>query len=332
MADADDERGVPIPMAAAPPNPPTAPTSQDALGVALAQALFAPKTKAKKRKLKRKKVKKMVDTVMMPDNSGGAGLGLGAGLGGGFLGGILGGLLFNRGGLLGNGVNGVDGGLVGGNGATNTILQTLGAIQGAIPLAESQVQVALATQTASITNQLNTNTNLIQTQVAGANVANLQGQAQLERALSQQSQGLERALNAQSQLLQSAVAGVSTQADRNLFQISQAITADGAQTRALIVAQNDATLNRIIVNQAAELAELRNEGARANDRHGIEINMINNQNQNQLQFQQQQQQLGTVINGLATALQSIHATNQAINIGAGTQTANPTNTNTNVRA
>jgi len=59
--------------------------------------------------------------------------------------------------------------------------------------------------------------------------------------------------------------------------------------------------------------------------------MTNNQNQNQLQFQQQAQILTTLSNGLVQALQSIQATNQAINIG-GTQMANPTNTNTNVRA
>lgn len=317
MADTDDERGVPIPIKAAPPTDMT-------------QVVLVPKA-AKKRKLKRKKVKKMVDTVMMPDNSGmgGAGLGLGAGLGGGLLGGILASALFGRGNLLGNGV-GVDGAVGVRNGAwgdpgntavtTPMILQTLGDIKAAIPLAESQVQLALAGQTANLTANIN-----------NANVANLQGQAQLERALSQQSQGLERALNGQSQLLQSAVAGVAVQADRNLYQLSTAITADGAQTRALIIAQNDAMLNRIITTQAAELTELRNENHRSNDRHGIEITMINNQNQNQMQFQQQQQLMGGLAHLLNDVSQVARATNSNVIVGnagattTGAQTASPVN-------
>jgi hypothetical protein len=59
--------------------------------------------------------------------------------------------------------------------------------------------------------------------------------------------------------------------------------------------------------------------------------MTNQQNQNQLQFQAQAQALQNISNGVVAALQNIQATNQAINIG-GFQQANPTNTNTNVRA
>ncbi|AWD90216.1 hypothetical protein [Dickeya phage Sucellus] len=72
----------------------------------------------------------------------GAGLGLGGGLIGGVL---LGALLGRNGGLFGGGNDGVSG-LNNLQGAidTNAILSNLGDIKDAVPLAEAQVQLALA--------------------------------------------------------------------------------------------------------------------------------------------------------------------------------------------
>ena len=88
---------------------------------------------------------------------GGAGAGAGAGLGAGLLGGILGGAVLNRGGLFG-GERGFGGeGCVTPSQLTaalagvqdtqmiTAVLQGLGDIKAAVPLAESQVQLALAT-------------------------------------------------------------------------------------------------------------------------------------------------------------------------------------------
>jgi hypothetical protein len=46
---------------------------------------------------------------------------------------------------------------------------------------------------------------------------------------------------------------------------------------------------------------------------------------------QQQQQYGQLYNALWALAQNIQNTNSAINVGSGTQTANPANTNTNIR-
>lgn len=220
--------------------------------------------------------------------------------------------LLGRGGLGGLGVGEGGAAAVGLQSSidTNTILQSLGDIKASVPLAEAQVQLALAGQSANINGNINM-----------ANIANLEGQGSIRASLS-----------AQTQNLTEQIAAVGNQADRNLFQLSQTITADGAQTRALIQSIDKQNDSRLITAQANEIIELRAEQNRASDRHGIEINMINNQNQNQLQFQQQAQVLNTLTSALVDVSQVARATNQAINIGSGTQTANPNNNATNVRA
>jgi len=62
----------------------------------------------------------------------------------------------------------------------------------------------------------------------------------------------------------------------------------------------------------------------------VEVTTTNNINQMQQQ-QQQQQQFGQLYNVLWGLAQNITANNGAINVGSGTQTANPVNTNTNIR-
>lgn len=279
-------------------------------------------TPAKEKKRKSKKVKKMA-LVESPglimgsggDNSGA--MGLGAGLGGGLLGGILASALFgNRnGGLFGGGEGGGAGvATLQSSIDTNTILGQLSAIQAAVPLAESQVQLALAGLGGSLSAQGLNQTIALQNQGFQSQLANVAG------------------FNSVGDKVDNLAAANALAIATNQFNCVTATQVDGEKTRALIVAQNDATLNRIITVQAAELAELRNEGSRASDRHGIEINMINNQNQNQMQFQQQAQILNGVIHALSDVTQVARATNQAINIGGGTQVASPTNSATNVKA
>jgi len=250
----------------------------------------------------------------------------GFGMGGGLIGGLLVGALLGRGGR--GGLFGGDDG-VGCNGGanglqssidTNSILQSLGDIKAAVPLAEAQVQLALAGQAASLTNQINS-----------ANIATLNGQSQLGLSIANALSTAKDLAAAQTQTLSELINGVGNQVDRNLYQLATTITNDGAATRALITTNQIADLNRLAQERQDEIIELRNGSNRDRDRHGIEINMIQNQNQNQMQFQQQAQVLAQLANCLAEVGQVARATNSNVIVGntgastTGAQTASPTN-------
>lgn len=257
----------------------------------------------------------------------------GFGLGGAF-GGLALGALLGRGNLFGNG--GDYGYGYGGRGVvdnvsglnniqsaidTSAILTNLADIKAAVPLAEAQVQLALAGSTGEIRSHLGAVENQL---VSGQAVINKNISDAIAASLASQN-------NINLNVLQNGTANLMATKDSQ-YAVTVAIKEDGEKTRALITANQISELQRLAAERQDEIIELRNSAARDRDRNAIEINMINNQNQNQLQFQQQAQVLTSLHGGLVDALQSIRATNQAINIGAGTQVANPTNTNTNVRA
>lgn len=203
---------------------------------------------------------------------------------------------------------------------TSTITEMVGDVKAAVPLAESQVQLALAGAVGEIRGHLGQVENGV-----------LVGQAAINKNISEAiAASLASQNNINVNVLQTSTANLMATKDAQYATLA-AITADGEKTRALITENTIAQLNRLAAERQDEIIELRATAARDRDRHGIEINMINNQNQNQLQFQAQAQVLQTLSGGLVDALQSIRATNQAINIG-GTQLDSPTNTNTNVRA
>jgi hypothetical protein len=256
---------------------------------------------------------------MMGGFGGGDGFGLG---GGGMIGGLLVGALLGRGGF--GGFGGVEGRGFGGEsisglnnlqGAidTNIILQSLGDIKAAVPLAESQVQLALAGSTSDITSQ------------------------QLQQTIALQNQGFNAQLATQASFantgdkIDNLQASMALAVATNQFNCVQATMADGEKTRDLISSIDRDNLNRLITTQANEITELRNERNRDGDRHGLEINMINNQNQNQMQFQQQAQALNTLAHGLVEIGQIARATNSNVIVGntgastTGAQTASPTN-------
>lgn len=253
-----------------------------------------------------------IENIFKPGAATGYGDGLGMGLGGG---GALGLVALLA--LLGRNNGGVFGGNGDGGSAVNQltlgqIQSTLGDIKASVPLAESQVQLALAGAQHDINNTTNDRANLITQQ-------NSQTQLQLGQLAANLGDKIDSGFAA------NAIATLQAQ-----YNVTNAVNTDGDKTRALIQSIDKANDSRLITAQANEIVELRQEQRRQGDRHGIEIQMTNNQNQNQLQFQAQQQVLGTLASGLVDAIQSIRATNQAINIG-GTQLASPTNTNTNVR-
>ncbi len=271
---------------------------------------------------------------------GGAGAGAGAGLGAGLLGGILGGALLggNRGGLLNNG--GTD--IVNTQGVvtpallasslaqvtdtaqSTTVLQTLGDIKASIPLAEGQVQLALAGAQADINGNISMG---LQTAINGqaginANIANA-----IATSLASQAAIKETVL--------SSAAANLTATLNSKFEIANTIRDDGDKTRALIVAQNDAMLNRQLTVAEAALLEQRAIG-RSRE---VEVNVTQtvNQNQLQLQAQQQQQQQLLILSQVASALNGLQnavATNSNLIVGntgavaTGPQTANPVNVRT----
>ncbi len=253
----------------------------------------------------------------------GAGAGAGAGLGAGLLGGVLGGALLGNRGILGNGNSDVSVGTVTpallasslaqvtDTSQTTTILQTLGDIKASIPLAEGQVQLALAGVQSDINRNIST----------GLQVA-IAGQSGINKNISD---SLATAIAGQGDIKASILT--------NSFAVAEVVRNDGDKTRALIVAQNDAMLNRQLAVAEAALLEQRAIG-RSRD---VEVNVTQtvNQNQVQLQAQAQQQQQFLITNNLLQAIlsqaQVAQATNQSLIIGnsgittGGPQTANPVN-------
>jgi hypothetical protein len=142
--------------------------------------------------------------------------------------------------------------------------------------------------------------------------------------------GVKDAVNGNSVALMQQLNAVNTQVLQTANDTQTAVYNDGDKTRALITAQYEASLNRQLSDANAAVIALQNRFENAERSRGIEVTTTNNINQMQQQTQQQTQnsQLYHAIYGLA---QGINATNQAINVGTGTQTANPLNNNTNIR-
>lgn len=276
-----------------------------------------------RRKRKKRKGKKMalVETPGLIMGTGGTGDG-GLGLGGGLIGGVLlGALLGRNGGLFGGTGDGAGAAVALQSSVdTNAILQALGDIKASVPLAESQVQLALAGVNQDITSQSLQQTIALQQQGFAGQLANLTSFANLGDKV-----------DALSTLTAINFGNVNTAIERNGWSVTQAVNADGEKTRALIQSIDKQNDSRLITAQANEIIELRAERNRDADRHGIEITMNNNQNQNQLQFQQQAQVLNALSSALIEVGQIARATNSNVIVGntgattTGTQTANPTN-------
>ncbi len=261
----------------------------------------------------------------------GTGAALGGGLGAGILGGLLAGGLAGNGGLFGNRNNHAEFvtpdqlqtavGTITDTQQNTAVLQGLGDIKASVPLAEAQVQLALAGAQAELSGQ-----------ITASNLGVITGQAAINKNISE---AIAASLASQNSInvnvLQTSTQALMAIKDSQYATLA-AIKDDGEKTRALITENTIQDLQRLAAERQDEIIELRNANARDRDRHGIEITMNNNQNQNQLQFQQQAQVLNTLATALVDVSQVARATNQAINIGSGTQAASPVNSATNVRA
>lgn len=238
---------------------------------------------------------------------------LGGGLGGG---GLIGGLILGS--LLRN-----NGNLFGGDGnaaaaaalrsppeQTQANMDLMGAISG--------VDKAVAVSQAAIENSNSMQTNMLSGQLS-----------QVAQATVSQITGVKEAVNAGTMVLAQQLNGVEKSIMENRYELSRDIQNDGDKTRALLTSQYEASLNRMITDANARVVALETRRDHDDRARGVEVTTTNNINQLQQQQQQQQQfsQLANLIWGLG---QSIRSANGAINVGSGTQTASPTNTNTNI--
>jgi hypothetical protein len=255
--------------------------------------------------LKDKNMAEIMTPGMIMGGGGGDGL-FGGGGGGGLIGGlILGSLLRNNGNLLGGDGGGVAGAVLRNppeqNQANMDLMAGIGGVDKAVAVSTAAMEASQAQQTIALSNQLS--------MVAQATVAQITGVK-------------EAVMNTAAQTNQNIM--------ENRYELSKDITNDGDKTRALITQQYEATLNRQLAEANAALIELRSQANVAAATRGVEVTTTNNINQMQSQ-QQQQAQFAQLGNLIWTLGQSIRSNNEAINVGSGTLTANPTNTNTNIR-
>ena len=278
------------------------------------------------------KIMNPMETVNLFANPNqGMGGALGGGLGAGLVGGILGGALLGRNGLNGlgggDGVVGAPATLQGVESVVNNaaIMSQLADVKAAVPLAEGQIQLALAGAQMDLNNSIS--------QSSASNIA----------AVSSLSTNLMNNLNMQTQMNQKgfsdtaatvvaqgtnnllATKDAATQALQSSWLLNQAITNDGDKTRALIQSIDKTNDSRLITSLANEVSELRNEGRLRATEGNITISNTNTAQAvaQQQQAQQQQQQLAV----LGAHLQALYQQNQHIqqgvlNIGSGTVSGN----------
>ncbi len=258
--------------------------------------------------------------MMMAALSGRGGSGglFGGGDGGGVIGGlILGSLLRNNGNLFGGGDGA--GAALGAtlrnppeqNQANMDLMQSIGAVDKAVAVSTAAMEASQANQTIALN-------------------AGINGLAQ---GLSMRIDNVKDIVNTNSVALMQGQAAIQQSIMENRYELSKDISNDGEKTRALITQQYELNLQRQLSDANAAIIELRGDNRMAERTRGVEVTTTNNINQMQQQQQQQTQwtHLAGLVSNLANDLQYIRATNQAINVGSGTLTANPANTNTNIR-
>ena len=249
--------------------------------------------------------------IMGGGNDGGL---FGGGGGGGLIGGlILGSLLRNGGGGFLGGADGAGAGAALRSppeqvSANMALMQSIGAVDKAVAVSTAAMEASQANQTIGFTSQLNNVTSSLANRV----------------------DGVKDTVNAMAMVIAQQINGLQQVTMENRYELSKDISNDGEKTRALIVSQYELNLQRQLADANAAIIELRGDNRLAERSRGIEITTTNNINQMQAQ-QQQQQQYGNLANAIYGLGQQIRSTNEAINVGSGTLTANPANTNTNIR-
>ena len=276
----------------------------------------------------------LIAAMLAGRNNNGEGGGALGGAGGGFAGAALGSLLLGRGGVAGGAVVGegcvtpsqLTAALAGVQDTqmNTAVLQTLGAIQGAIPLAEGQVQLALAGAVGEVRSHLGA--------VENGLVA---GQAAINKNISDGT---------------AATLALGNNINMNIMTMGQAnlvATKDAQYANAIAVAASTkeilAALNTNVIadlQRQLTVAESRAQEDRLVGRQReTEINISNTNTAvaQQQQSQQQQQQQAILLSNLCHivgGLQTAVATNSNMIIGntgattTGPQTSNPVNVRT----
>jgi len=192
--------------------------------------------------------------------------------------------------------------------ANMALMQSIGQVDKSVAVSTASMEASQAAQSAGIVSQLN-------------NVAS---------SLAARTDGVKDTINNLGMHLAEKVSDVDKAILVNRYELSKDVTADGDKTRSLLTSQYEATLNRELAEARAEIIELRSDNRSAHRAWDSSVNVTQTVSQSQAQAQQQAHfdRLYCLLN---EATQNIRATNQAINIGGGSLTANPTNTNTNTR-
>jgi hypothetical protein len=273
---------------------------------------LASQTKEKLKEINMAEV--MTPGMIMGMGGSGSGDGL---FGGG--GGLIGGLILGS--LLRNG----NGGFLGGDGsgaalgatlrnppeqdmANMSLMQSIGQVDKAVAVSTAAMEASQANQTIGINAALNAVT----------------------QGLSLRIDNVKDVVNQNAVALMQGQAAINQNVMENRYELSKDISADGEKTRALITQQYELNLQRQLADANAAIIELRSREFSGNAARGVEVTTTNNINQMQQQAQQQAQ-YGQLANLIWTLGQNIRSENAAINVGSGTQTASPTNTNTNIR-
>lgn len=268
---------------------------------------------------------------------GGAGGGaMGTGLGAGLVGGILGTALLGRGGLGGA----VDGGVATAANVesvvNNTaILQGIGDLKAAVPLAEAQVQLALAGAQMDINSNLSSNT---ASTIAAVGAGNASVMNNLNMQTLMNTKGFSdsvAAAVAAGTLSVSATKDAAILAERTAWALTQVVTNDGDKTRALIQSIDKTNDSRALVSLANEISDLKN--SRNLDAATGNITISNNntavataQQQQAQQQQQLQYQILAQLGILNNDIQSVKQNSVVFNSGTQTNSGNQAAANTRV--
>jgi hypothetical protein len=265
-----------------------------------------------KETLKDKSMAEVMTPGMIMGMGGNSGDGLfGGGGGGGLIGGLILGSLLRQGngGLFGGDGNGAGAAAVTSQGlADMSLMQAIGQVDKAVAVSTAAMEASQANQTIGLTNQFNATTGSLATRI----------------------EGVKDTVNSNAVVLMQQLNAVNTQVLTTANDTQTAVYNDGDKTRALITQQYELNLQRQLADANAAIIELRSREYSGAAARGVEVTTTNNINQMQQQ-QQQQQQYGQLASLIYALGQNITATNAAINVGSGTQTANPANNNTNIR-
>lgn len=207
-----------------------------------------------------------------------------------------------RGGLFGGGDG--DGN---GDGCLGTaVLSKLGNIEGAIPLAASQVANEICQSTSTVTNLLNQST-----LAELAAIANAKDVTQNGFALT----------------------------GRDLAALNQNVSEQGCQTRETVIAAESRILSRLDRNEIDSLRHDRDRAERALDvnslRSQVEVNQtvttVQSQAQAQAQVEARFNQIFGLLGGIANQVQRVRADSDIVNFGTMAASGNQATTSTQVR-